>query len=92
MISPEQSLNESAAVAVFLRHWPQALHSMSYPASESWPPTKGNIMKDNRVVARIGARILTPQEIQIVRGGVAGTDTRCTFTGDTATDGDPGEC
>lgn len=53
---------------------------------------EGNNVNNNRVVVRAGARILTPEEIKIVRGGGAGTDTVCTFKGDVVTDGDPGEC
>lgn len=46
----------------------------------------------NRVLVRTGARTLTPEEIKVVNGGGRGTDTVCTFTGSTVTDGDPGEC
>jgi hypothetical protein len=50
----------------------------------------------NRVLNRIGARHLTPEEEAIVTGGVSfrGTTTICTLPNPTHPhgDGDPGEC
>lgn len=46
----------------------------------------------NRVLSRIGARELTPKEVEHVSGGVH-TETVCSFNAKTKTaDGDPGEC
>lgn len=47
--------------------------------------------QDNRVLARMQARILTEEEIQAVSGGVH-TETKCSFIAGKLTDGDPGEC
>ncbi len=48
--------------------------------------------EDNRVLNRIGARDLTPEEAEDVSGGIT-TKTKCTFEPITKThDGDPGEC
>ncbi len=48
--------------------------------------------QDNRVLGRIGARDLTPEEAADVSGGIT-TKTKCTFEPITKThDGDPGEC
>jgi len=56
-----------------------------------------NSMSDqnNRVMIRIGARDLTPEEEKIVTGGRSrGTDTLCTEPNPIHPrgDGDPGEC
>jgi hypothetical protein len=48
--------------------------------------------QDNRVLARMQARDLTEQEIQVVSGGSIRTSTVCTVLGVTFADGDPGEC
>ena len=51
--------------------------------------------QNNRVLGRIGARGLTPDEELIVTGGGTrrGTDTVCTLpTLTRPADGDPGEC
>jgi hypothetical protein len=48
--------------------------------------------EDVRVLGRIGARELTPEEVENVSGGVD-TKTVCTFNYETKTaDGDIGEC
>ena len=47
--------------------------------------------QDKRVLARMQARDLTENEIQVVSGGIIRTATVCTAFG-TARDGDPGEC
>jgi hypothetical protein len=47
--------------------------------------------QDNRVLARLQARILTEKEIQAVSGGVQ-TKTKCSFIAGKLTDGDTGEC
>ncbi|HEV2961835.1 MAG TPA: hypothetical protein VG649_08440 [Candidatus Angelobacter sp.] len=47
--------------------------------------------QNNRVLGRIGARILTPEEEAVVVGGISrGTTTICTVW--PKLDGDPGEC
>ncbi|HEV2961834.1 MAG TPA: hypothetical protein VG649_08435 [Candidatus Angelobacter sp.] len=51
--------------------------------------------QENRVLIRKGARELTEQEVERVKGsGGPGTQTACTFPGVrvSAADGDPGEC
>jgi hypothetical protein len=48
--------------------------------------------QDNRVLARLQARDLTEQEIQVVSGGGIRTLTVCTVLGASFADGDPGEC
>jgi hypothetical protein len=51
--------------------------------------------QNNRVLIRIGARILTPEEEAVVVGGIRrGTDTLCTLPSAIHPngDGDPGEC
>jgi hypothetical protein len=53
--------------------------------------------EDNRVLNRIGARDLTPKEVELVNGGSGGnnptTTTVCTIDESfTIRDGDPGEC
>jgi hypothetical protein len=57
---------------------------------------KGENMKTqdtNRVLSRIGARELTPEEAGKVSGGTPHTDTVCSFNGKTKqADGDVGEC
>lgn len=45
---------------------------------------------DNRVLARIQARVLTEKETEKVTGGIH-TETVCTFFNGSL-DGDPGEC
>lgn len=45
----------------------------------------------NRVLARQGARDLTKQEVEQVKGGLQ-TKTKCTFPAAATFDGDPGEC
>jgi len=47
--------------------------------------------QDNRVLARIQARILTGKEIQAVSGGIH-TETKCTALAGNFADGDRGEC
>lgn len=48
--------------------------------------------QNNRVMGRVGARHLTPEEEAVVTGGI-GTTTICTIQSTTgAKDGDPGEC
>jgi len=47
----------------------------------------------NRVLSRIGARELTPEEAGKVSGGTPHTETACSFSGKTKqADGDVGEC
>ena len=47
----------------------------------------------NRVLSRIQAREMTPEETGKVKGGInPNTDTVCTFTPPNFLDGDPGEC
>jgi hypothetical protein len=51
--------------------------------------------QNNRVLGRIGARALTPEEEAVVTGGISrGTTTICTLPNAThpSGDGDPGEC
>jgi hypothetical protein len=51
--------------------------------------------QDNRVLARMQARDLTDNEIQVVSGGSVHTNTACTFAvsaAGTAADGDVNEC
>jgi hypothetical protein len=51
--------------------------------------------RNNRVLIRKGARELSNEEVERVKGsGGPGTQTACTFPGRTisAVDGDPGEC
>ncbi len=53
--------------------------------------------EDNRVLNRIGARDLTPKEVELVNGGKGGnppmTTTVCTIDESfKIRDGDPGEC
>jgi hypothetical protein len=48
--------------------------------------------QDNRVLARMQARVLTEKEIQVVSGGAIRTSTVCTVRGASFLDGDPGEC
>jgi len=49
-------------------------------------------IQSNRVIGRIGARLLKPEEEAVVTGGV-GTTTICTAPSTTKpADGDPGEC
>jgi hypothetical protein len=49
---------------------------------------------NNRVLSRIGARALTPEEEAVVTGGIRGTTTICSAPNVTHPngDGDPGEC
>ena len=56
-------------------------------------PSKEKKMSKNtdRVLIRKGARELSQQEIEKVRGAF-GTQTSCTFEPPNFTDGDPGEC
>ncbi len=50
-------------------------------------------IQSNRVIGRIGARILTPEEEAVVTGSGIGTTTICTIASTTGSkDGDPGEC
>ena len=51
--------------------------------------------QNNRVLTRIGARLLTPEEEAVVTGGISrGTTTICTAPNviHPQGDGDPGEC
>jgi hypothetical protein len=47
--------------------------------------------QDNRVLARMQARDLTDNEVQVVCGGIH-TNTACTFAAGTVPDGDRSEC
>lgn len=55
-----------------------------------------NMKQENRVLGRIGARELNPREVEHVTGGIGiHTETVCTVdlkAGNTALDGDRGEC
>jgi hypothetical protein len=50
--------------------------------------------KDNRVLGRKGARIMTELETTVVNGGIVSTDTICTLGANHSLDGDlfTGDC
>lgn len=53
---------------------------------------------DNRVLNRLGARLITPEEVNIIYGGFLSgpsfphTNTACTLAMVASADGDTGEC